>query len=88
MGKVHVSKSQLIKDKTDKIEKIFGDLKEDSSLEGFIGMFKQNYPEDWNRIVKRYDDHKKLRKKGKNYPMPEPKKYLEHIYSDYLNKKS
>ena len=88
MGKVHVSKAQLIKDKTDKVEKIFGSLKEDSSLEKFIETFRQNYPEDWDRLLKRYDQHRKLRKKGKNYPMPEPEKYLENIYNSYIDKEN
>ena len=88
MGKIHVSKSQLIKDKSDKVDKIFAGLKEDSSLENFAEAFRQNYPEDWDRIVKRYNEHKKLRKKGNNYPMPEPEKYLEQIYNNYLDKKN
>ncbi|MEY8000613.1 hypothetical protein AB8U03_10460 [Clostridium sp. Mt-5] len=88
MGKIHVSKSEIIKDKTNKIQKVFADLKEGSSLEEFIEAFKQNYPEDWDRIVKRYNEHKKLRKKGKSYPMPEPDRYLENIYNNYLSKKN
>ncbi|MHC6180384.1 hypothetical protein ACYUJ6_11085 [Clostridium sp. JNZ X4-2] len=88
MGKIHVSKSEIIKDKTNKLEKVFADLKEDFSLEGFVEIFKENYPEDWDRIVKRYNQHKKLRKKGKSYPMPEPDIYLENIYNNYLGKKN
>lgn len=85
MGKKHVVKSQIIKDKKDKIEKIFSDLGKSLNLEGFIKTFKENYPEDWNSIVKRYKEHKKLSKKGKKYPMPEPDKYLENIYNNYIS---
>ncbi|MFL0198374.1 hypothetical protein ACJDU8_22820 [Clostridium sp. WILCCON 0269] len=85
MGNKHVVKSQIIKDKKNKIGKIFSDLGKDLNLEKFVKNFKENYPEDWDSIVKRYKDHKRLSKKGKKYPMPEPDKYLENIYNNYIN---
>lgn len=85
MGKKHVIKSQIIKDKKEKIEKIFNDLGKSLNLEVFIETFKESYPDDWDSIVKRYKEHKKLSKKGKKYPMPEPNKYLENIYDKYVN---
>ena len=43
------------------------------------------YPDDWNRINKRYKEHKEINK-GKAGPMPEPNKYLINTYNNYYRK--
>lgn len=87
MRKKHISKSSIIINKNEKVKKVFEVLNQISGEEEFITTFREKYPEDWQRILKRYDEHKRLRKKGKAYPMPEPNKYLGDIYKLYKNKK-
>ncbi|MEA5523594.1 hypothetical protein [Nodularia spumigena] len=47
--------------------------------EDFILKFQDLYPNDWQKIVARYEAHEKLTPKGKSHPMPKPEKYLLNI---------
>lgn len=49
----------------------------------FIEIFKEDYPKDWDRINKVYEDEEKITKPGKSHPMPEPTKYLSNTYKLY-----
>jgi len=51
------------------------------------------YPDDWFRIVRTHDKHKKANKTNKGYPMPQPEQYLANLFNkkivtvaDELNK--
>ncbi|MEI6287595.1 MAG: hypothetical protein WCP79_13910 [Bacillota bacterium] len=53
------------------------------SLGEFKAKFKEMYPDDWYRIVRTHDKHKKGNKINKGYAMPHPDQYL----ADLFNKK-
>lgn len=86
MARQRVSKGSVIIHKEEKFKKVFEELGEDNTKELFIEKFKEMFPKDWERVVKRYNEHKKLSKPGKPFPMPEPNKYMENAYKTYKNK--
>ena len=52
-----------------------------ASLAEFKTKFKEMYPDDWYRIVRTYDKHKKANKINKGYPMPHPEQYLTNLFN-------
>ncbi|PEC22774.1 hypothetical protein COM96_06500 [Bacillus cereus] len=62
-------------------------LKEGYTEDDFVNMFKELYPKDWNKVVKRYEDHKRRTKPGKSFPMPKPQKYILNVSYKFRNAK-
>lgn len=85
MSRKRVSKGALIPNKERKLKEVFDIIKGDNSFENFKEAFIKMYPDDWNRINKRYKEHKEINK-GKAGPMPEPNKYLINTYNNYYRK--
>lgn len=81
-----VSKGQIIIKKEEKLARIFDIMPEGYTEEDFINKFKEEFPKDWERIVKRYNEHERLTPKGKSHPMAEPKKYLLNAMKVYIKK--
>ena len=76
MGRQRVPKGQIFLKKDEKIADVFSKLNADSSDEEFISKFRELYPEDWKKIVARYEAHERLTPAGKSHPMPQPRQYL------------
>jgi hypothetical protein len=51
-----------------------------------MAKFKELYPEDWQSLVYRYEEHERHTPKGKSHPMPEPTQYLLNIVKNYYRK--
>ncbi|AHJ26996.1 hypothetical protein PN465_22985 [Nodularia spumigena CS-584] len=79
MARARVPKGQVFVKKEEKILKTLNNLKLTHSDEDFILKFQDLYPNDWQKIVARYEAHEKLTPKGKSHPMPKPEKYLLNI---------
>ena len=85
MSRQRVSKGQLILKKEQKFKIILESLVEPSEQD-FINKFKELYPEDWRKIIKRYNEHERLKKPEKSHPMPHPEKYLSNAYKTFMKK--
>ena len=57
-----------------------------NDMELFKTEFKKHYPDDWKRIIKRYETHERRDVKHKGHPMPKPEKYLEQMFKFFYNK--
>lgn len=75
-----MAQSVVVK-KEEKVNKIFEQLGIDVTLEEFVEKFKEDYPKDWDRINKIYNQHERRDIKGKGHPMPEPNQYLKNMYN-------
>lgn len=75
-----MAQSVVVK-KEEKVNKIFTELGKDCAFEEFSHKFKEDYPDDWERINKVYGQHENRDKKGKGHPMPEPNQYMKNMYT-------
>ncbi|MFZ3130798.1 MAG: hypothetical protein WA125_06770, partial [Desulfosporosinus sp.] len=75
MSRQRVSKGQIIMKKDEKLPLVAKVMDINFTDDDFIEMFKYMYPKDWNNISKRYNEHLKVNKGKKDFPMPEPTKY-------------
>jgi hypothetical protein len=75
-----MSKSVVVK-KEEKVRKIFEEIGSDCSLNEFTEKFLKDYPSDWDRINKVYNQHERKDVKGKGHPMPEPDQYMKNMYN-------
>jgi hypothetical protein len=62
--------------KDEKIAVVVSKLPSKYTEYDFIALFKELYPNDWQKIEKRYQQHLLNNKPGKKIPMPKPEKYL------------
>ena len=46
-----------------------------------MNKFKEDYPDDWEKINKVWREHENRDKKGKGHPMPEPSQYMKNMYT-------
>ena len=74
----------VITKKDEKISAVVNLLTEEYSEDEFVDKFKEQYPKDWDKIVKSYHDHERRTKPGKSHPMPEPKQYLKNALKVWL----
>jgi hypothetical protein len=88
MGREHSPKGQVVLKKDEKLDAAVAALPADSKADAIAAKFRELYPDDWGRIVSRYNKHKKISKPGKRIPMPPPEKYLSNMVGTYLSKKS
>jgi hypothetical protein len=76
----------VIPKKEEKVLAVFETMEDKADFDEFQDKFKKMYPADWERIVKRYNDHERKDTKGKGHPMPQPDKYLSNMYKTYYLK--
>ncbi len=88
MGRKHSPKGQIVLKKTEKLKAVNASLPPGSSPDDFAAKFQEMYPEDWGKIVRRYQAHERQTKKGKGHPMPEPKTYLLNMVKHFIKTKS
>lgn len=74
----------VITKKNEKISAIASLLDNGYSEDEFVDKFKEQYPKDWDKIVKSYKEHERKTKPGKTHPMPEPKQYLKNALKVWL----
>lgn len=74
----------VITKKNEKISAIASLLDNGYSEDEFVDKFKEQYPKDWDKIVKSYEEHERKTKPGKTHPMPEPKQYLKNALKVWL----
>lgn len=75
-----LAQSVVVK-KEEKVNKIFSELGKGCSFEEFYNKFKEDYPDDWEKINKVWREHENRDKKGKGHPMPEPSQYMKNMYT-------
>src|SRR5208337_628024 len=83
MGRKHGPKGAVVPAKEKKFDEILLHLPETFTIEEAAARFKQMFPEDWDRIEKRFSQHEHLAKPGKGHPMPPPKKWFSNTFSQY-----
>lgn len=76
MGRQRVSKGKIIPKKDEKVVDVLLTLDPNASDDEFVKKFREMYPDDWKRVVKRYDEHERLTPKGKSHPMAKPFQYM------------
>lgn len=86
MGRKRVPNGKVFLKKEEKILNTLKNLSADYSDEVFIVKFRELYPEDWEKIVNRYNAHERLTPPGKSHPMAPPPKYLLNILRKYRDK--
>ncbi len=62
--------------KDKKIAVVVSKLPNGYTDDNFIALFKELYPDEWQKIEKRYQQHLLNSKPAKKIPMPKPEKYL------------
>ena len=85
MSRKKVSKGQIILKKSEKIAKVLDILPEGHTNDAFVDTFIREFPDDWKRVEKRYQEHVELGK-GKPFPMAQPRKYMVESLKAYQRK--
>lgn len=88
MGRKHSPKGQVVLMKDEKLEAVGAVLPSGSPPESYATKFQEMYPEDWDKIVRRYNQHERQTPPGKTHPMPEPKQYLLNMVNNFLAKRT
>ena len=76
----------VILKKDEKIQIVISNLENDYSENDFIEKFRELYQDDWNKIVKNYNQHLQKAKPGKPIPMPKPEQYLKNALKVWQKK--
>ena len=84
MGRKHTPKGQVVLKKAEKLQSVDAALPSGASAEDFVAKFQEMFPDDWGRIVRRYEAHERQTAPGKGHPMPEPRKYLLNMVKNFL----
>lgn len=79
----------IVTNAEEKFKIVIENLPGDYSETDFIEKFKELYPKDWNKILRRYEEHERRARKQKkrSHPMPNPEKYLLNILHKIRGKK-
>ena len=85
MGK-HSTKGQIVLKRDRKLEVVYRAMPPQSSIDEHMAKFKELYPEDWQSLVYRYQEHARHTPAGQPHPMPEPTQYLLNIVKNYYRK--
>ena len=76
MGRQGSPKGQVFLKKEPKLSAVAESLPPGASDDDFVAKFQELYPDDWDKICNRYEQHERLDTKDKGHPMPPPRKYL------------
>lgn len=68
----------MITKANEKFAYVIDQLGDEYTRDEFIGAFIDTYPKDWEKVVKRWNNHQ-MKNKGKKHPMAEPRKYLLNV---------
>jgi hypothetical protein len=86
MSRQRVPNGQIFLKKEEKASATIAALDSAHTEMQFVEKFKELYPEDWEKVVKRYNAHERLTPEGKSHPMPNPTQYLINIYRNHKRK--
>ena len=76
----------FIKQKKEKIKKVFTILGSDYTEDIFISTFKTLYPEDWQKVQEVWLYEEQCTPPGKRHPMPHPDVYMKEMYRNHKPK--
>ena len=76
--------SSLIKHKKEKVAAVFEALGPDRNEEAFSRRFRELYPEDWERIICRWQEEVLNTTVGKGHMMPHPQVYIHEMYRNHV----
>ena len=85
MGK-RSTKGQIVLKRDRKLEVVYRAMPPQSSIEEHMAKFQELYPEDWQSLVYRYQEHERHTPEGQPHPMPEPTQHLLTIVKNYYRK--
>ena len=83
MNRQRVPKGQVFQKSGEKIIKTLLKLDKNCNDDAVLNKFKELFPEDWVKIIKRYEAHERLTLPGKSHPMPVPPSYLLNKFRKY-----
>lgn len=83
MNRQRVPKGQVFLKSDEKIIKTLLELDRNCNNDEVIKRFKELFPDDWLKIIKRYEAHERLTPEGKSHPMPVPPSYLLNKFRKY-----
>ena len=86
MSRQRVPKGQIFLKKDEKVSAVIAALENTHTEMQFVEKFKELYPNDWEKIIKRYNAHERLTPEGKTHPMPNPTQYLINTYRNQKRK--
>ncbi|MGR2913673.1 hypothetical protein [Acidithiobacillus ferrivorans] len=86
MNRKRVPKGQVFLKKEEKISATLAALDAAHTEMQFVEKFKELYPDDWEKIIKRHNAHERLTPEGKSHPMPNPTQYLINTYRNQKRK--
>jgi len=58
-------------------------LSANNTDDDFVAKFKELYPQDWKKVVARYEAHERLTPPGKSHPMARPYQYVLNVAQKY-----
>ena len=76
----------LINRKKEKVALLLDELGEKSTEEVFACLYKTRYPEDWKRIVERWQIEESEAKPGKGHPMQQPDVYMKEMFRNGMSR--
>lgn len=76
MGRQRVPTGQIFLKKDEKVRAVIAVLSDSYSEEDFVAKFREIYPDDWEKVVARWNAHERLTPPGKNHPMARPEQYM------------
>lgn len=68
---------QIILHKQMKVRRVIYLMMDKTNIGEFVTKFKEEFPDDYNNIVNRYESHSE---KSDKHPMPKPDVYLKNMY--------
>lgn len=71
----------------EKVRNVISMLPEGFFENEFIKKFKEIYPEDYSKCMKRFLDEERHTKKGKTHPMQHPDHHIKAALHSYLSRK-
>lgn len=77
----------IIKNVDDKVEQIINCLPLDYSEADFIELFKNTFPNDYEKCRKVFQNEER-KNKGKPHPMQHPNKHITNALKSYLSRKN
>ena len=70
-----------------KVEDIISMLSEGYTEEDFLKKFREVYPKDYDKCMKRFLDEERRTKPGKTHPMRHPDHHIKSALRSYLSRK-
>ena len=86
VGRQKNPKGKIFSKKDEKLLNTLSQLSKNCTDNELVDKFKELYPSDWGKVVKRYNEHERKTPSGKSHPMPIPYKYIVGIFNKYRSR--